>query len=173
MDIETVIVGGGHVASLVILQPHERDEKDANRRLPIKIGLVEATAISTGIEAIHDQGHDGQARPMTHDLLVSTIHALGYELTAVCIVAVEGDTFYARLELTGENGAVTSVDARPSDALACALRVHAPIFAMPEVLEIATMPDFEGAEREARESELAEFHTFVEDLKPEDFTAHD
>ena len=173
MDIETVIVGGGHVASLVILQPRERDKKDANRRLPIKIGLVEATAISTGIEAVSESDPHRPSRPMTHDLLVSTIHTLGYELTAVCIVAVEGDTFFARLELTSEDGAVTSVDARPSDALACALRVHAPIFATTEVLDIATMPDFEGAERELRESELAEFHSFVEDLKPEDFTTHD
>ena len=173
MDLETVIVGGGHVSSLVILQPREHTDQTKNLRLPIKIGLVEATAISTGIEAGQMEAKARGGRPMTHDLLMATISALNHKLVSVCIVAVEGDTFYAQLEIEDESGSLTTVDARPSDALACALRVRCPIYATREVLDVATMPDFEGAAREARESEMAEFHSFVQDLKPEDFTTQE
>ena len=68
MDIQTVVVGGGPVASLIVLRTHDGD-KDV--RLPIKIGAIEATAISMGINGAPTK------RPMTHDLLLSTMRTLG------------------------------------------------------------------------------------------------
>ena len=163
MDIQTVVVGGGPVASLVVLRP--REDGDGKMRLPIRIGIFEAAAISAGVNS------SGSSRPMTHDLLISMTQALGAEITAVCITDVVGSTFFARIELTTAAGEVISVDARPSDAIAIAVRQRTPIFAEESVLATAALPDFGGVEKDAEEESLALFHDFVEGLSPEDFSS--
>ena len=161
MDIQSIVVGGGPVTSLVVLKP--RHGETTSTQLPIRIGTFEAAAISMGVEA---RAHK---RPMTHDLLNNVIRDLGATLTSVVINRVSGTTFYAQLRLVTAAGEAISVDARPSDAIALAVRSHKPIFADEKVLETATMPDFDAVERDERQREAEAFHDFVENLKPDDF----
>lgn len=163
MDIQSIVVGGGPMASLVVLKPRHDDET-ATTQLPIRIGTFEAAAISMGVEG---RAHK---RPMTHDLLNSVIRQLGATLTSVVITRVQGTTFYAQLQLVTSSGENLSIDSRPSDAIALAIRSHKPIFAESQVLDTATLPDFDSVERDEREREAEAFHDFVENLSPEDFT---
>lgn len=162
MDIKTIIVGGGPVASLIVLQPRGVND-GTSVQLPIRIGPIEATAISMGV------GGDSPERPMTHDLLAKTIKALDAKLVGVSIVDVSGTTFYATLMLANFAGIVVEVDARPSDAIALAVRTGAPIYAEESVLETAAMPDFDAIDEAKKTQDLEDFHSFVENLSPEDF----
>jgi bifunctional DNase/RNase len=161
MDIQTVVMGSLQMASLVVLKKH--DENGPQVHLPIRIGPIEAAAITASIE------DRKSLRPLTHDLLSSVIDSLGARLSSICIVDVRGTTFYATLQLVRSDGSRTEVDCRPSDAIALALRSGAPIFAHEQVLSTATMPDFSQAKKDVEEQELQAFHDFVEGLSPEDF----
>ena len=161
MEIQTVVVGGFQMPSLVVLKRHGSDDREVN--LPIRIGPVEALAITAGIE------ENKQKRPLTHDLLGSTIDALGGRLTSICITDVQGTTFYATLQLVRSDGSRTEIDCRPSDAIALAVRRGAPIYAREQVVETATMPDFQKVKKDTEQKELEAFHDFVEGLSPEDF----
>jgi len=161
MHIQTVVVGGGPVASLVILRTRTGD-KDV--QLPIRIGAIEATSISMGVNGAPSK------RPMTHDLLLSTIKALDATLESITIAEVEGTTFFAHLNIRLSNDDLQVVDARPSDALALAVRTGAPIFASEDVVDAATLPDFSAVEESERQHSLEEFHSFVENLSPSDFS---
>ena len=163
MDIESVVVGGGPVASLLVLRTHEPVD-GSPLRLPIRIGQVEATAITMGTR------ERTGARPMTHDLLAAALGALGASCASVRVMGVQGTTFFAQLELVREDGERVFVDARPSDAVALAVRAGVPVYAEDSVLATAAMPDFQGVEKDEREAEFEEFHAFVEGLSPEDFS---
>lgn len=163
MDIHTIAVGGGVVPSLIVLTTHPTDGSDPIQ-LPIRIGTVEATAISMGLDG---SPHE---RPMTHDLLKNLIESLQAKLDAVAITDVHGTTFYAQLFLKTEFGEALEVDCRPSDAIALAVRMGAPILADERVLNAATLPDFKGVERSEKQQEMERFHDFVESLSPADFT---
>lgn len=164
MDIQSVVVGGGPVASLVVLKP--RHDAQHSGKLPIRIGSVEAAAISMGIDTSNQS-----SRPLTHDLLRSVIQELGATLARVVISHVQDTIFYAQLQLVAQSGETIWVDARPSDAIALAVRMHVPIFADETVLSTAALPDFESVERDEREREAAAFHDFVEGLSPDDFAS--
>lgn len=161
MDIQSVVVGAGPVASVVVLKP--RRDSGPSTKLPIRIGAVEAVALSMGVN-----GHP-HARPMTHDLLRHVISALDASISSVVITDVHDTTFFAQLRLKTPAGETVVVDSRPSDALALAVRAHAPIFAESDVLDTAALPDFAAVERDEREREAEAFHDFVENLSPEDF----
>lgn len=161
MDIQTVVMGSLQMSSLVVLKKH--DENGPQIHLPIRIGPIEAAAITASIE------DRKSLRPLTHDLLSSVIDSLGARLASICIVDVRGTTFYATLQLVRSDGSRTDVDCRPSDAIALALRCGAPIFAREHVLSTATMPDFQTVEQDNEEREFQAFHDFVENLSPEDF----
>lgn len=161
LEISSVVVGEGTVSSMVILKPHRRTAPSA--KLPIRIGSVESTAISMGIDGSQHR------RPMTHDLLNDVIVSLGGRLVSVVINDVRGTTFFAQLRIVTSAGTQVSVDARPSDAIALAVRAHVPIFAEEEVVDTASLPDFSSVEAEERREELKRFHDFVERLTPEDF----
>ena len=148
--------------SLVVLKHHD-DANGEKINLPIRIGPVEAAAITDGIE------DHASRRPLTHDLLLSVIDTLGGRPLSVCIVDVRGTTFYAVLTLVLPGGGRTDVDCRPSDAIALAVRRGLPIYVRERVLDIATMPDFKKVEEAAKQSDLDAFHDFVEGLSPEDF----
>ena len=164
MDIRGIVVSGGPLPSAVVLAP--RDDTGMRGVLPISIGTVESSSIGMGLKG------GSRPRPMTHDLMLDVIDRLGGTLESVSIVRVEGTTFYAVLTLTTDQGDIVSVDARPSDALAIAVRCHAPIFVDEKVLQTASVPDFDGVRKAEQESELSAFHDFVENLSPEDFTAN-
>lgn len=165
MDIQTIVVGGGPVASLLVLKPRIPEEAPHDAQLPIKIGPVEAMAIGMGV----NDSHRTTDRPMTHDLLNNVIESLGAHLDSVIISAVSGTTFFAQLRIEKEDGEAIFIDSRPSDAIALAVRTGAPIYARSDVLTTASYPDFKGVEKEEEEHEMEEFHKFVENLSPDDF----
>lgn len=161
MNIESVVVGAGPVASMVVLKP--RHGQTSSTKLPIRIGSVEAVAISMGVEGSKNP------RPLTHDLLRSVVDALGASVVQVEICDVHDTTFFAKVCMRSAAGEPVTVDARPSDALSLAVRAHVPIYADEAVLTTAALPDFDAVERDEREREQQAFHDFVENLSPEDF----
>ncbi len=172
MDIKTIAMGAGPIPSFVVLEQHEGEKTSGEagaaqakkrRRVPIRIGSVEAAAISMGVERGRER------RPMTHDLLKSTLDALGAELLSVRITKVSGTTFFAQLVLRAADGTETLVDARPSDAIALAVRCDVKILADEDVIRTASMLDFKGVKEAEQAAEMADFHEFVEHLSPEDF----
>jgi len=104
---------------------------DSDTILPIWVGAFEANAIALEIEKIVPQ------RPMTHDLIRNLINEIGYKVVRVIITDLRENTFYALIELSDENGKIVSLDARPSDAIALALRSDCAIFAEQKVLDIS------------------------------------
>ncbi|MBI4550439.1 MAG: bifunctional nuclease family protein [Candidatus Omnitrophica bacterium] len=105
-------------------------EKEGSRYLPVVIGMAEVNAIKLKLSGITPP------RPLTHDLLLSTIGYLGAALKHIVIDKLENNTFYAKLVLERDSQEI-QVDARPSDSVALALRAGAPIFVAEEVLEEA------------------------------------
>lgn len=161
-DIATVVVAGGPIPSLLILKP--RSSSDGTEALPIRIGTADAMAIGLGIDPSRSP------RPMTHDLLKNALGALDALVTNVEITDVKGSTFYAQVNMMKKDGTPLSLDARPSDAVALAVRTKAPIFVSKNVFDVAGYPDFETAKKEAQRASVAEFDKFVENLTPSDFT---
>ncbi len=104
---------------------------DSDTVLPIWVGAFEANAIALEIEKIVPQ------RPMTHDLLRNLIIECGLSASRVIITDLLENTFYALIEMTDQNGAPVSLDARPSDAIALALRLDCPIFVEQKVLDLS------------------------------------
>lgn len=116
-------------------------ELDGNRRLPIIIGAFEAQAIALEIEGIKPP------RPLTHDLLKQITENLGATVVEVIVDELRENTFYAKviLEVAGLS---QEVDARPSDAIALAVRTGAPIYVANSVMEAAAFVPSEEAEKE-------------------------
>jgi bifunctional DNase/RNase len=135
------------------------NDKENRRALPIWIGTAEASAIIRQLESIKT------ARPMTHDLLFNILETTGYSLTRVEINDLNSDTYYASLFLTHKDGHEQSIDSRPSDAIALALRAKAPIFATTNVMLEGTI----STDQERDEEEAEAFKQFVQDVKPSDF----
>ncbi len=145
-------------------------EVNGPRSLPILIGSAEATAI-----AMHQQGVR-PPRPLTHDLLGNVIAALGRSVTQVRVVDFREGTFFG--ELAFDNG--TTVSARPSDAIALAVRVEIPVFVEEAVLAEAgiVIPDADGDGGEGgdaaevgedAEDEVERFREFLDTVSPDDF----
>lgn len=129
-------------------------ESEGVRYLPIWIGAVEASAIAFAQQA------ESTPRPLTHELMQRLVEALGDELTEVRIVDVEDGVFFATLELA--SGA--SVDARPSDAIALALRCGARIVCAEDVLDEAGI-----ASPHEEDEEIERFREFLDEVEPDDF----
>lgn len=115
------------------------NELEGNRRLPIIIGTFEAQAIALELE------HIKPPRPMTHDLLKNVIQSFEAELKQVYINDLSEGTFYAQV-IYDRNGQQIEQDARPSDAIALAIRFNAPIYVAPNVLDDAGIISEEGEE---------------------------
>ena len=139
---------------IVVLQ-----DKDNCRALPIWIGSAEASAIIRVIENIKVQ------RPMTHDLIVDIINDLGYEINRVEIHDVEKETFFANIVLKNKENEEILIDSRPSDAIAVAIRVDAPIFVSPSVLADGSI----SCDSQKDEQDAQEFKDFIQNIKPSDF----
>lgn len=133
-------------------------ERDGDRYLPIWIGAAEATAI-----AYVQQGVE-PPRPLTHDLMVNVLTELGHEVSAVQIDSLVDGVFFATIIIDGG----TMISARPSDAIALALRVGAPVLGSAEVLDDAGvhMP-------EEQQDDVEAFKDFLDSVSPEDFVEHD
>ncbi|MCM8801068.1 MAG: bifunctional nuclease family protein [Candidatus Omnitrophica bacterium] len=124
MELNKIVIDERRHDQLIVLK-----EKGGNRILPIVIGLVEASAIKLKLSGFNPP------RPLTHDLLHNTIEHLQASLEKVVIDKLEENTFHAKLILKTESGQTKIVDARPSDSIALAVRAHAPIFVVEEVIE--------------------------------------
>ena len=141
-------------------------EESGPRSLPILIGSVEATAIAMHLQGVRP------ARPLTHDLLGAVITALGRSVTEVRVVDFREGTFYG--ELVFDDG--TTVSARPSDAVALAVRIQVPVFVADQVLDEAgvVVPEDEEVGEETDGEEIADdeverFREFLDSVSPEDF----
>ena len=104
---------------------------DSETVLPIWVGAFEANAIALEIEKVMPQ------RPMTHDLLRNVIIECQLSASSIVITDLQENTFYARVELKDKNGEIVVLDARPSDAIALALRLDCPIFVEQKVIDLA------------------------------------
>ena len=134
-------------------------EKGAERYLPIWIGVYEANAIAPKITGITPD------RPITHDLMASTLGQLEIGLSRIVVTSLNNDVFYARLHLR-QDGRELDVDARPSDAIALAVRMECPIFVADDVLDKAgVLPEKEDGEGDTPdEDRLAVFRDLVNSL---------
>ena len=132
-------------------------DPDERRALPIWVGIFEANAIALELEKV------STPRPMTHDLLKNILEGLGITVKQVIVNDLKENTFYAMIELN-HNGGVITIDARPSDAIALALRVNAPIFVTEKV--VAQAKNIEVSEEK---EETDRWKEWLENLKPEDF----
>ena len=131
-------------------------DKDGQRVLPIWVGIFEANAIALQIENI------STPRPMTHDLLRNIIQDLKASVQKIVVCDLQENTFYALIYLS-LNGDTLAIDARPSDAIALALRTRAPIFVEDTVIDNAKTVDFS-----AEKSDSDRLHKWLESLDPED-----
>lgn len=133
--------------------------KDASdrRALPIYIGQEQARAIMSALE------NQKPPRPLTHDLMVNILETWNMTLEKVIIHSLQKDTFYAAL-IVQQGDIKKEIDARPSDAIAVALRTNTPIWVMEEVVADASIP----VDRDADEAEQQAFREFISNLRPED-----
>jgi bifunctional DNase/RNase len=132
-------------------------ELDSNRYLPIWIGQFEATAILMEIQGIHP------SRPLTHDLLKTIIDSLGGSVSRIVINDLRDGTFFARIFISTGSKEI-EIDARPSDAIALAVRFKVPIFTNDSVLEQAAITSEDGDDEE-----VERFREFLESVNPDDF----
>jgi hypothetical protein len=134
-------------------------EADGERYLPIWIGAVEATAIAFALQGIQTP------RPMTHDLLRDILNETEVTVERILISELVDQTFFATIRLS-HDGRALEVSSRPSDAIALAVRINAPIYGAEEVLEQA------GIElKDDEETEVEKFREFLDQVSPEDFAA--
>ena len=117
-------------------------DKDGQRVLPIWVGIFEANAIALQIENV------STPRPMTHDLLRNVIQDLKATVQKIVVCDLQDNTFYALIYLA-RNGDTLAIDARPSDAIALALRTRAPIFVEDTVIDNAKTVDFAPEKNDA------------------------
>ena len=124
VTVESIRAAGPLGEAVMILR-----EKDGERRIPIWIGALEAYSISIAVERLPFP------RPLTHDLFLITLSRLGTTIKSVTITGLALNTFFAKIEMAQEKETM-ELDARPSDAVALALRANAPIFAADELFEL-------------------------------------
>ena len=175
MTVDSIRVSLMNYQRVVILK-----EKAAERYLPIWIGPSEANAIAVKLQGV------SVPRPLTHDLLVSIIDALGATINSIVVSDLKNDTFYAKI-LLSVDGEQMEVDSRPSDALALAVRAEVPIFAEDVVLDkagilldketgkpLASPDGTAGKEADTKVSDsemkkMSAFYDFINTLDLEDF----
>jgi bifunctional DNase/RNase len=138
-----------------------READGRHRLLPIYIGSPEASAIHYALEGVVPP------RPLTHDLFLNTLAELGATVTKVVVTEIRDRTYYAELHLATATGDRV-ISARPSDAIAIAVRCAAPMFASEALIdEVGQEPTLEP-EDDADEI-IDEFKDFIENVSPEDF----
>jgi uncharacterized protein len=150
LSLSSTVSGGGYA---IILK-----EVGGERRLPIIIGQFEAQAIALELEGIKPP------RPLTHDLLKNIIEALGNNVECIVVNELKDSTFYAKIKF--DIPTIDDIDARPSDAIAIALKFGAPIYVAANIMEeIGFIPDEnEGSEDQKDESDNTNIGTQKNDI---------
>ena len=145
-------------------------EVDGSRFLPIWVGAVEATAI-----AFAQQGLAAQ-RPLTHDLIANILEVADLTMTSVHITELKDGIFYAEIQIRTEAAAVLKISARPSDAIAIALRTKSNILADSDLLDQVGIDiperligDGDEVDGQASDGEMERFREFLDQINPEDF----
>src|SRR5271156_3242074 len=133
-------------------------DMDGSHYLPILIGPFEATAIALALEGAP------VPRPLSHDLMRNILESLDTTLEQVIVHDIKDSTFFAKLILR-TNGELQEIDARPSDGIALALRMQAPIYVSDKIVLEEATPD----KKPVDESEMSRFKKFLNDLKPSVF----
>ena len=128
MELSKIVIDEKRHDQIIVLK-----EKNGNRLLPIVIGLNEASAIKLEISGFKPP------RPLTHDLLFTTIENLDASIDKIIIDKLEESTFHAKIVLKTNSSEIKTIDARPSDSIALAVRAHAPIFVEDEVIAQSEM----------------------------------
>ncbi|MCP4664085.1 MAG: bifunctional nuclease family protein [bacterium] len=151
MEVKGLMLDPASNVPIVILR-----NEDGSEFLPIWIGIFEANSIALKLEGVEPP------RPMTHDLLAHLLTAVGAVVHRIVICDLEESTFHAQIQLTSADREL-AVDARPSDAIALALRVGAPIYVNETVIHKAKAADM--ANRISDEEKLKKW---LEDVDPDD-----
>src|SRR5215213_9834975 len=133
-------------------------DREGQRILPIWVGVFEANAIALQIENVQTP------RPMTHDLLKNIIGDLSASVDRIVVTELKENTFYARIHLR-RNGTAIEVDARPSDAIALALRTQSPIFVEEAVIDNARSVD---SARDASSMDVTRLQKWLENLSDDE-----
>jgi bifunctional DNase/RNase len=137
---------------------------EGNKYLPIWIGHSEAAAILMKLQGTTTP------RPLTHDLVTNLLEQLDAQVTRIVVTELRENTFYATITIQ-QNGSEIEIDSRPSDAIALAVRVEAPIFAADRVIEDSAV-EFEG--EDVNEDVLVdEFKRFLDRVSPDEFAVGD
>ncbi len=161
VKVQTLLMSQDASPSILVLSALQSEDLEVDPRfIPIWIGLPEAAQIGLALEDIR------LPRPLTHDLFINTIASLDAYVDHVLITDVKASTFYATLTLR-QHGHLIELDARPSDAIALAIKQNAAIYVMEKVYEKASFPFKLNPEN--TEQDLEEFHEFVSNLSPDDF----
>ena len=126
MELSRIVIDEKRHDQLIVLK-----EKNGSRMLPIVIGLQEASAIKLKI------GGFNPPRPLTHDLLHAAIQNLEATVDKIIIDKLEENTFHAKILLKTASGEIKTIDARPSDSIALAVRAHTSIFVEDEIIKNA------------------------------------
>ena len=137
---------------------------EGNKFLPIWIGHPEAAAILMKLQGAT------APRPMTHDLFTEVLGHLQAQVVRITVTELRENTFYAQITVS-QDGSEIDVDSRPSDAIALAIRVDAPIYAADDVIEESAI-EFEGEEVD-EEKIVSEFKSFLDNVSPEEFAVED
>ncbi len=137
-------------------------DMDNNKAIPIWIGLFEASAIATEMKKIVFP------RPLTHDLFVEFLRLFNITVSRIEIIDIRNNTFFANIYLI-KDGLDYTIDARPSDAIAIALRVDAPIFVEDAVIEKSRDVDFGVKLNDLDKLKEDKIKEFLENLSAEDF----
>lgn len=140
-----------------------RETEGRRRTVPIYIGGPEAHAIDLALSGTET------SRPMTHDLFVSVMADLGATLEKVILTDLKQGTFYAELILKTSTGETQTISARPSDAVALAVRSNTPILAESLILDEAGIEERDETEVDDEDEMVEELRRFLDEVKPEDF----
>ena len=151
MNIKGLMVDPVTNMPIVVLR-----DKEGQKVLPIWVGIFEANAIALQIENV------STPRPMTHDLLRNVIHDLKADVQKIVVCDLQENTFYALIYLS-VNGDTVAIDARPSDAIALALRTRAPIFVEDSVIDNAKPVEFSS-----ENADSDRLQKWLEGLDPDD-----
>ena len=157
MSVAGIALDAASRSPIVLLR-----DPSGRRQVPIWIDQAQAQNILAGLSA------QKPPRPLSHDLMASLLEAGGLQLERVIIHAIEDATFRAVLKLSGEEGEAVELDARPSDAIALAVRTGSGIWMLEEVVADASIP----VDAEADAEDQADFRRFLENTSPAELVRH-
>lgn len=139
-------------------------ERDGDRVLPIWIGMNEASVIALEISGVQYK------RPLTHDLMKSVLNGFNAQLQKIIVSSLRDNTFYAKFYILASENAIIEIDARPSDSIAMALKMNAPIYISDELddslIDLSTTDIIETGDEEFDPYDL---RNRLRNIKPEDF----